>query len=123
SARPSVAVSALVLTVGSPPALGADARVPVEVGTSVVHPIVLSGDPAAVLTTSALPSWLTFDAASRQFTASPTASDAGTASVVTVTASSQFGTDTINLTFDVTAPPAASATTGTVVIDSGTAAH
>ena len=123
SAEPGMAASVLVLTVGSPPAFGPDARVSVEVGTPVVYPVAFSGDPESVLTTTALPSWLTFDVASRQFTASPTAADAGATSVVIVTAVSPLGSDTIRLTFDVTAPPAASPTTGTVVIDSGTAAH
>ena len=56
---------------------------------------------------SALPSWLTFDAATRTFSGTPTAADVGTVSVK-VTASD--GTDSVSNTFDIVVSAAAGVT-------------
>ena len=120
STSPGVDVARIDLTVVSPPAFGPDDTAFFEAGITSAHAITYSGDPTAAVTTSALPPWLTFDAASRQFSASPSVADVGSRGTVTVTASSLFGTDTMELTYEVTSAPTASPSTGTREYESGT---
>lgn len=108
------------IEVGSAPVLGADQAVAFQAGLATTIDVPLTGAPAPVITTTALPAWLSFDAAALRFTAAPLAADAGTSGTVTVTAISAFGSDEMDLEYDVTLAPGTSVSTGSRTITSGT---
>ncbi|GEL94456.1 beta strand repeat-containing protein [Cellulomonas composti] len=82
--------------------------------------VTATGHPAPALSVGALPTWLTFDAATGTFSADPAAADAGPAGSVTVTATNEVGTTSTTIALTVTAPPVPAVTSGTTTVRAGT---
>lgn len=113
----SPATATIALDVRSAPDPGADRVVTFPAGTTSTLTLAPAGHPAPALTTSALPSWLTFDAASGTFTGTPSPAEQGVQEVV-VTATNALGSSVVLVGFTVTATPTTTHTGGTTVVRS-----
>ncbi|NCT92463.1 hypothetical protein GXB85_16120 [Cellulomonas sp. APG4] len=111
----------LTLDVHQAPDLGDDRTASFPAGATSSLALAVAGYPAPTLTTSALPSWLTFDAAAATFTGAPTSAHVGAEEVVEVTATSAAGSDTVEIAFTVTAAPAVVERGGTTTVRAGDA--
>lgn len=113
------ATATILIDVQSTPTLGGDVAAIFPAGETTTLTLPVTGYPAPALTTTTLPSWLAFDAATGIFTATPTVGDDGPGGVVTVTATSAGGTASVDVTLEVTSPPAVAASGGTTTILAG----
>ncbi|AEI11364.1 putative Ig domain-containing protein [Cellulomonas gilvus] len=115
------ATATVELDVRSVPTLGADVVATFPAGETSTVTLQPRGYPAPVLTTSSLPAWLTFDAASATLTGSPTAAAQGPVPDVVVTATNPRGEASTTVRITVTAGPGATTTDGTTTVRSGRA--
>jgi len=115
----TAATAPTTIQVRSEPSLGADIDAGFPAGETTTLALPITGYPAPVLTTSALPAWLTFDAITGVFSANPAVGDSGPGGTVTVTATSVAGVTQIDVTLEVTSPPAVAASGGTVTVLAG----
>ncbi|MCA8946335.1 MAG: hypothetical protein KDB29_08920, partial [Planctomycetes bacterium] len=83
----------------TPPAITSNPQPAVSVGSLYRYVVKVSGAPAPVITTGALPSWLTLTGSTLHGT--PTAADIGTTTTITLTATNSFGTDDQQFQIDV----------------------
>lgn len=113
--------AALTLDVHATPDLGDDRTASLPAGTTTSLALAVAGYPAPTLTTSPLPSWLTFDAATATVTGAPAAAHLGAEEVVEVTATNAAGSDTVQIAFTVTAAPAVAERDGTTTVRAGDA--
>ncbi len=113
------ATATVSLEVHSVPSLGADRTETFPAGGTRVAVLTPTGYPAPTLTTSALPSWLTFDAATATFEGTPTGADQGADESVEVTATNAAGTATVQVALVVTAAPDVADRVGTTTVRSG----
>lgn len=112
--------TSIVLDVESAPSAGDDVAARFPAGTASTLTLEPTGHPAPTLTTSPLPAWLTFDAASATFSGTPSEADQGEHEVV-VTATNVRGTATATVTLTVPAPPTTTLSGGTTVVRAATA--
>jgi len=117
----TAATGTIVIDVQSVPSLGPDLNVSFAAGETSTVTLPVGGYPAPSLTVSTLPAWLSFNASTGVFTASPTAADIGPGGTVLVNATSVAGDTQLSISLAVTNPPAVTASGGTTTVLSGDA--